>query len=103
MEKSIRKKFPIYNRYLRIKNSKPLSIVLAFIMSFLQAMLGAMLQIWIIEYDYGMITLGSMTYWIMFALNGKRVALGGWKAISSFIIAATAGTVFGVYLLSIII
>ena len=88
-------RFPIYNRYLKIKQRNKISIFMASFMPFLQAFLGSVLQVVIINNQILSISLVSMVYWSMFALNGKRIALGGWKAITAFILFATIGTVTG--------
>ena len=98
----IKKKFPIYTKYLKVKSKKPLTYIMAAVTPFSQATLGSMVQIFIMEKDMTYIALGSTFYWLMFALNGKRIALGGWKAIILFIIFATLGTLFGVQLTKIL-
>lgn len=92
------KRFPIYNRYLKIRYNQPITVVMACLMPFLQAFLGAVLQVTIINNNMGALSLSAMFYWSMFALNGKRIALGKWKAIVTFIIFASLGTLVGVYM-----
>lgn len=97
MEK--KKKFPIYRRYLKVRFEKPMTLVGAALMPYLQAMIGSMLQIYITDNNLPYTFIGGLFYWSMFALNGKRIALGGWKAITLFILFATFGTLTGVLLL----
>ena len=92
------KKFPIYSKYLKIKFYNPIAIFLAVLTPFSQATLGSLITVYISSHQPLMIGISSMLYWFMYAANAKRVALGGWKAILSFIIFATMGTVFGYYL-----
>ena len=61
-----------------------------------------MLQIYVTANDFKATSIVAFFYWTMFAVNGKRVALGGWKAITLFIIFATFGTLFGMYISEII-
>lgn len=90
-------RFPIYYKYLRINTKKPLSIFLACLTPFLQAMMGSVLQIYVIEKHPEATATSALIYWTMFALNGKRVALGNWSAITIFIIFAALGTTVGIY------
>ena len=95
-----RQRFPIYNRYLKIKTSKPITVIMGAVMPFLQATIGSMLQLFVTANDIKGTSIVAFFYWTMFAVNGKRVALGGWKAISLFIIFATLGTLFGMHISS---
>jgi hypothetical protein len=67
-------------------------------MPYLQATLGSMIQVYIIKDNPVAVGTAALMYWSMFAMNGKRVALGKWEAMVSFIIFATLGTITGVYL-----
>ena len=79
-----------------------MTLIMGALMPFLQATVGAMLQIYVSANNIQATAITSLFYWTMFAINGKRVALGGWKAITLFIIFATIGTVFGMYLSGLI-
>lgn len=92
------KKFPIYSKYLKIRFSNPISIFLAFFTPFSQATLGSLITVYIANNQPMLMGISSLFYWLMYALNAKRVALGKWKAILSFTIFATLGTIFGYFL-----
>lgn len=91
-------KFPIYAKYLRIKYSNPISVILAIITPFLQAALGTVLTVFIANNSPLQLGMASSFYWLTVGLNAKRVALGKWKALITFIIFATLGTVVGYYI-----
>lgn len=76
-----------------------MTLVWACLTPFLQAFLGTVLQVVIINESIVGLGASAIFYWSMFAMNSKRVALGKWKAIVSFIIFATFGTISG-YLLT---
>jgi hypothetical protein len=91
------KLFPIYEKYLRIKWEKPVSVFLGCIMPFLQAMLGSVLVIYLSTNNPIGVSVIGLFYWSMVAFNSKRIALGGWMPLTLFIIFATIGSVFGIY------
>lgn len=72
-------------------------------MPFLQSFLGAILQVLIIKNNISLIGFGAFFYWSLFALNGKRIALGQWKAILTFITFATIGTMVGVWVTNLML